>query len=330
MRHDMPHVEVRLIDRPEPDENPHLDYVLLEAVRAVEQFRATDGPCWCTASAPTAARRRSPRSTARGCAGSAPTRRCATSRRCCRVRTRIRLSGKRCGAWSTMSEHEFVWRGIVDPSHLYDDVVSTGHQLADAAKAGDWPAVFGLLDDPTKQTDINWWRPGGKAWFTALHQAAWHGAPIDVVVELMARGALRSVTDAKGRTPYGVLLGRAKDIGNATNPMAKELLKPPPSPLPHEQIRALDRHLAGVIDGRIRGVLFDDPHEELRYPPVGILHEVPEQKLWFPVPGMYGGFHIKLSKDHLDVRSWSRIVGGSGQAHWIIDEGATLVEEGFV
>jgi ADP-ribosylglycohydrolase/protein-tyrosine phosphatase len=40
MRHDMPHVEVRLIDRPEPDENPHLDLVLTEAVRAVERLRA--------------------------------------------------------------------------------------------------------------------------------------------------------------------------------------------------------------------------------------------------------------------------------------------------
>ena len=39
MRHDMPHVEVRLIDRTEHDENPHLDFVLLDAVRAVEQLR---------------------------------------------------------------------------------------------------------------------------------------------------------------------------------------------------------------------------------------------------------------------------------------------------
>lgn len=39
MRDDMPHVEVRLIDRSDLDENPHLDYVLLDAVRAVERFR---------------------------------------------------------------------------------------------------------------------------------------------------------------------------------------------------------------------------------------------------------------------------------------------------
>jgi ADP-ribosylglycohydrolase/protein-tyrosine phosphatase len=40
MRHDMPHTEIRLIDNPEPDENPHLDYVLLDTVCLIEQLRA--------------------------------------------------------------------------------------------------------------------------------------------------------------------------------------------------------------------------------------------------------------------------------------------------
>lgn len=40
MRHDIPHVEVRLIDRDGDDENPNLDYVLIEAVAAVERLRA--------------------------------------------------------------------------------------------------------------------------------------------------------------------------------------------------------------------------------------------------------------------------------------------------
>ena len=39
IRRDIPHVEVRLIDRTDPDENPHLDFVLLEATRAIEQLR---------------------------------------------------------------------------------------------------------------------------------------------------------------------------------------------------------------------------------------------------------------------------------------------------
>ena len=230
-----------------------------------------------------------------------------------------------------MRDDEFVWRGILDPTHVCGDIVSASHRLADAAKAGDWSTVFGLLDDPEQRVDVNWWRPGGTAGFTALHQAAWHGAPTDVVVELIARGALRSVTDSRGRTPYGVYLQRTKAKDSAHN--AIRWLGSSSShhpPMPTEQVRALDRHLAAVIDGRIRGVLFDDPQKVLRCPPVGILHEVPEQQLWFPVPGMYGGFHIMLRQDHLDVRSWCRVAGGSGQAHRVTDEGATLVDEGFV
>lgn len=40
MRHTLPHAEVRLIDRSDPDENPHLDYVLLDTVRLLERLRA--------------------------------------------------------------------------------------------------------------------------------------------------------------------------------------------------------------------------------------------------------------------------------------------------
>jgi len=39
MRPDLPHAEVRLIDRSETDENPHLDYLLLDTVRLVERLR---------------------------------------------------------------------------------------------------------------------------------------------------------------------------------------------------------------------------------------------------------------------------------------------------
>jgi hypothetical protein len=112
--------------------------------------------------------------------------------------------------------------------------------------------------------------------------------------------------------------------------LRKRYLKPPPPTLALATIRALDRHLAGVIDSRIRGVLYDgDPQQVLRYPPIEILHEVPRQRLWFPVPGMYGGFAITLADDFLEVKSWCRIAEGSGQSHLITSEGAILVDEGF-
>jgi hypothetical protein len=235
----------------------------------------------------------------------------------------------------------FVWNGVLDPTLLADDVVSAGHRLADAAKVGDWKTVFELLDDPTERVDVNWWRPGGTAWFTVLHQAAWHGAPLEVVGRLIRRGALRSVTDSRGRTPSAVRRDRQPEMsltkgvavqGWKSPVLPASALRAPPSPLSPEDTSSLNKHLADVIDSRIRGVLFDrrDPRTVLRYPPVEILHEVRGRRVWFPVPGMYGGFDITLRQDSLDVKSWCRVVGGSGRVHLVTPAGAILVDEGFV
>ena len=45
---------------------------------------------------------------------------------------------------------------------------------------------------------------------------------------------------------------------------------------------------------------------------------------------MYGGFSMSIHRGRLIVKSWSRVVGGSGQAHVITESGCVLVEEGFV
>jgi hypothetical protein len=224
-----------------------------------------------------------------------------------------------------------LWQGILDKSLLDDAVLQSWNRLADGAKAGDWAAVMSLLDDPHKPlkmnywVNVNQWRPGGKSWFTVLHQAAWHGAPTKVVSRLIKRGALRSLRDAKKRTAYDIAVEH-------DHPLAlRELLRSPPSPLTPERIRALDLHLAEVIDGRIQELYADrNLREILRYPPIEVLHEAPEQHVWFPVPGMYGGFDITLRQGYLEVLSWCRVAGGSGQAHVITHEGAILVDEEFV
>ena len=169
------------------------------------------------------------------------------------------------------------WQGVLDTSVMADDMVSAGHRLADAAKAGNWPAVMKVLDREWNWLVINQWRPGGTAWFTALHQAAWHGAPTEVVAELLDRGSLRSLRDSKGRTAFDVAAEHDR------SPALRELLRPPRSPLTREQIRALDARLAELIDGRIHGRVYDgDLRTVLRYPPVEILHELPGQRVWFP------------------------------------------------
>ena len=121
------------------------------------------------------------------------------------------------------------WQGVLDTSVMADDLVSAGHRLADAAKAGNWPAVMKVLDREWNWLVINQWRPGGTAWFTALHQAAWHGAPTEVVAELLDRGSLRSLRDSKGRTAFDVAAEHDR------TPALRELLRPPRSSLTREQ-----------------------------------------------------------------------------------------------
>jgi hypothetical protein len=64
------------------------------------------------------------------------------------------------------------------------------------------------------------------------------------------------------------------------------------------------------------------------------LLELETPQMWFPVPGMYGGFSYRLASTGLDAmlisESWSRVVGGSGQRHEIDSKDSRLVDEGFV
>lgn len=228
------------------------------------------------------------------------------------------------------------WAGVLEPSMMSEAVVSAGHRLADAAKAGDWRAVlelleggsegFGLKDRPLTP---NLWRPGSPKWFTPLHQAAWHGAPLPVVSALIERGALRSLQDAKGRTARDVAVGRKRPDDLIA------LLTPRRSPLDDQRVALFDRYLAEVIDARVREFGLDrdyphrDPRKALRYPPVGVLHEAPGQSVWFPIPGMYGGFHITLRQGYLESLSWCRVAGGSAQAHVITQRGIVLADEEF-
>ena len=72
----------------------------------------------------------------------------------------------------------------------------------------------------------------------------------------------------------------------------------------------------------------------LRLPELEPLLELEQPKMWFSVPGMYGGFRYGFESFGVDgkliAESWSRIVGGSGQRHEITSEGTRLLDEGFV
>jgi len=58
------------------------------------------------------------------------------------------------------------------------------------------------------------------------------------------------------------------------------------------------------------------------------------EKVYYAVPGMYGGFNTCVEKEDsgwkLSCESWSRICEGSGQRHAITKDGVKLLESGFV
>ncbi|MGZ5416252.1 MAG: hypothetical protein ACXWDI_03655 [Nocardioides sp.] len=216
--------------------------------------------------------------------------------------------------------NEATWHGVFDPAELKDEYVAQAHQLSDATKAGDWDTVFTLLPDRLGWFSPNVWRPGGTALYTPLHQAAWHGAPLPVVERLVELGSWRTLRTAKGQRAVDIAAEKGhRHLLGILEPVVHRTADA-------ETLGWLDLHLAALVDSRIRPQITT----RLRNPSCEVLTEIDEGKLWYPVPGMYGGFSIQLRENHLYVTSWCRVVGGSGQAHVVTREGYTLVDEGFV
>ncbi|MCA8095153.1 ankyrin repeat domain-containing protein [Burkholderia anthina] len=217
-----------------------------------------------------------------------------------------------------------VWDGIIGADVLDAAHVASRHALADAARNGDWATMLVLA---ARAPDlVNATRPGGTSLHAPLHQAAYGGAAPTVVAELLRLGAWRMLRDAQGRRPVDIAAARGHRA-------LVDLLTPQPKrSVPHDTLTHIQRHFHAMIVGRIAHLRVD----ALRLPELEPLLEFDAQapRMWFAVPGMYGGFGYALQADGdattLVSTSWSRVAGGSGQRHAITANGCTLVEEGFV
>jgi len=216
-----------------------------------------------------------------------------------------------------------VWDGVTLAGTLKPEEAERRQRLADAAKAYDWPAVLALL--ACYHDLINCTRPGGRSLYAVLHQAAHGGAPAGVVEQLLGLGAWRTLRTAQGERPLDI----AERQGHAH---LRELLKPVfQHDIPLDVLQQIQQHFHAVI--RERADQFVREHA-LRLPELEPLLEMAEPKLWFAVPGMYGGFHYWLDQIAGDpvlvTVSWCRVVGGSGQRHLVSSYGNLLIAEGFV
>jgi len=214
------------------------------------------------------------------------------------------------------------WDGGTKVTDIKADAANARVQLADAARSCHWQTVFDIV---SRFGFVNCARPGGASLYAPLHQAAYAGASVDVVDRLIALGAWRTLRNARGE--------RAIDVAQR---MGHHQLSRPLAPVlkhqvPLDVLSQIQSHFHEVIRGRIDQPL---PHHALRLPELEPLLELEEPQMWFPVPGMYGGFSYRLESTGADAKlvaeSWCRVVGGSGQRHEITQEGSRLVAEGFV
>lgn len=218
---------------------------------------------------------------------------------------------------------DIVWDGITRPETLTDSAATIRCTLADAAKAYDWPGVIKLVSEHRQL--INSCRPGGKSLFAPLHQAAHAGAPVEIVHRLIEIGAWRTLQNARGERPVDVAERQGRHhLREVLEPVLKHRV-------PLGILLRIQSHFHQVIRGRIDRPI---PNHGLRLPELEPLLELERPQMWFPVPGMYGGFSYRLESFGVEAmlvsESWSRVEGGSGQRHDITSEGSRMIEEGFV
>jgi hypothetical protein len=79
---------------------------------------------------------------------------------------------------------------------------------------------------------------------------------------------------------------------------------------------------------RVRAQELVDEHG-LRLPELEVMLELDEPQVWFPVPGMYGGFYFWLQPDGADTLlvsdSWCRIVASSEERRNVTASGVGQV-----
>ena len=218
---------------------------------------------------------------------------------------------------------DVVWDGITRAETLHEEAACIRHDLADAAKAFDWPRVLELL---SVQGDlINCTRPGGSSLFAPLHQAAYGGATVEVVKRLISIGAWRTLQNSRGERPLDVAERQHHEhLFGVLAPSYKHCV-------PLGVLLKIQAHFHDIIRERAEQLVQE---QRLRLPELEPLLELDRPQMWFPVPGMYGGFSFRLESTGIEAKlvseSWCRVVGGSGQRHEITPNGSQLVEEGFV
>jgi len=227
------------------------------------------------------------------------------------------------------------WDCVLEPGIYREERDAELNEWTNAAYKGNWDALFRIAvryeQDMGRFANSSRLHPrfdatsgnpfvGKLSGYTALHQAAWHGAPVEIVQGLIELGASRGIrtTDGKRQRPL--------DIANEKNhEHLYDILTPRGLPeVSDEELLKVEAHFHEVVVAEARGVFKSD---SMRLPDLGLLRDHP--RVWMPIPGMYGGFNFWWDDGHLVTESSCRVCGGSGRTNHITSGGAKLVDQGW-
>ena len=216
---------------------------------------------------------------------------------------------------------EAVWDGVTRLGTATDWAAPARAALQAAAEAGDWLQVLEVLEEHPDL--VNARRLRGELRFAPLHEAAHEAAPLDVLHRLIDLGALRTLRNAAGERAVDVArrCGQPR-LAAALEPLARHRV-------PATALTQLQAHFHALIRSRVDGLV---QRHGLLLPELEPLLELEMPHMWFPVPGMYGGFRYRLDLSagapRLISESWCQVVRGSWQRHEVTCEGSRLIAQG--
>jgi len=210
------------------------------------------------------------------------------------------------------------WDGAIRRATLSGWAGKARDDLATAAARYDWLCVFDVVHQHPHF--VNSSRPDGTSWYAPLHRAAHGGASTEIANRLIAAGAWRGLRTSAGERPVDVARERGHDhLLAILEPPRRTIVAP-------DVLDAVQHGFHELIRERMRE--FGVTHE-LRLPELEVMLDMVRPELWFPVPGMYGGFHCRLQSHDSGARlitdSWCRVVGGSEEHHEITEHGVRSV-----
>lgn len=216
------------------------------------------------------------------------------------------------------------WCGMIRADSFSENARISRMEFEQVLKSNRWDDISSVLEQ--KSELINATFLDSSLWYSPLHLLVEQNAPVEIIEKAISLGAWRTLQTINKEKALDIALRKGRhELVGLLHPLYYHNIQ-------LESLSKIQKHFHEVIVGRINML----PNwTSLRLPELEVLLEIKEPSMWFPVPGMYGGFSYRLAynKDktlRLISESWIRVVGGSGQQHEITPNGSELVDEGFV